>query len=89
MLPECFASRCESNPDHEERAALVCLATAACVASGRYTAVGEPVGGYFFLPPWSTWADWARTELNVQRHADTAVTVWIDGVAFPNGKTLP
>jgi hypothetical protein len=89
VLPECFASRCEINPDHEERAALICLATAACVASGRYTAVGEPVGGYFFLPPWSTWADWARTELNVQRHADTTVTVWIDGVAFPNGKKLP
>ena len=70
VLPESFASYCERNRDHEERAALICLATAASVATGRYTAVGEPIGGYFFLPPWPLWADWARTELDAQRRID-------------------
>jgi hypothetical protein len=89
VLPELFAPQCENNPDHEERAALVCLATAASVAAGRYTAVGEPIGGYFFLPPWPLWADWSRRELDKQRHLDAQISVWIDGVAFSAGKALP
>lgn len=89
VLPEPVASRCENNQDHEERAALVCLLTAASVAAGRYTAVGEPTGGYFFLPPWSLWADWAQTELNKQRCADASIAVWIDGVAFRDSQKLP
>jgi len=88
-LPESFASYCERNRDHEERAALVCLATAASAATGRYTAVGEPAGGYFFLPPWPLWADWARTELVTQRRKDRSISVWIDGVPFLAAKALP
>jgi hypothetical protein len=52
--------------DHEERAALVCLMTAACVADGSYSAVGDDAGGWFFLPPWSMWADWAKDEADRQ-----------------------
>ena len=40
-----------ANQHHDERAALVCLMTAACVYAGRYTAIGEAHGGYFFMPP--------------------------------------
>lgn len=52
--------------DHEERAALVCLMTAACVACNTFTAVGDESGGWFFLPPWSAWADWAKEETDRQ-----------------------
>lgn len=89
LVPQAVALRCEGNTHHEERAALVCLLTAAAVAAGRYTAVGESTGGYFFLPPWALWADWAQTELNRQRRADPSIAVWIAGVAFPSGTTLP
>jgi predicted RNase H-like nuclease len=89
VLPELFASRCEKNHDHEERAALVCLATAASVAAGRYTAVGDPIGGYFFLPPWSLWADWARQEVDKQRQKDAQISIWIDGASFGAGAVLP
>lgn len=89
VLPELFASQCEKNRDHEERAALVCLATAASVAAGRYTAVGDPIGGYFFLPPWSLWADWARKETDKQRHLDAQISGWIDGTSFGAGEALP
>ena len=89
VLPEDFPSHCDRNHDHEERAALICLTTAASVVKGRYTAVGEPLGGYFFLPPWSLWADWARTELDTQRSIDASIAVWIDGVAFSTEEALP
>ncbi len=89
VLPELYRSQCENNRDHEERAALVCLATAASVAAGRYTAVGDPMGGYFFLPPWPLWADWSRRELDKQRHVDVQISVWIDGVSFSAGRDLP
>jgi hypothetical protein len=51
VLPKTFDTMCQTTRDHEHRAALVCLATAACVAAGRYTAVGDKDGGCFFLPP--------------------------------------
>ena len=42
----------DRNKQHDQRAALVCLLTAASVFSGHYTAVGNEAGGYFFLPSW-------------------------------------
>jgi hypothetical protein len=36
---------CASNEHHDERAALVCLLTAAGLAAGRYSAVGDTVAG--------------------------------------------
>jgi hypothetical protein len=72
----------KSNQNHDQKAALICLLTAAAVAAGRYTAVGDPEGGYFFLPPWEIWAQWARQELETQRRRVASVDVWIDGVRF-------
>jgi hypothetical protein len=49
------------------------------VALGRYVAVGEPKGGYLFMPPWSEWADWAKREIIRQRELRPALEVWVDG----------
>jgi len=68
-----------TNRDHEERAALVCLLTAATVAAGKYTAVGDPHGGYIFLPSMRLWAPWARLELVRQYERLEGAEVWIDG----------
>jgi hypothetical protein len=80
---------CKTNSHHEERAALVCLLTAASVASGKYVAVGERLGGYFFMPPLIFWSAWAREELERQRQKFPAVDVWIDGVSFTSMDALP
>lgn len=53
----------EKEDDHEKRAALVCLLTALPVTRECYTAVGDEAGGWFFLPPWSAWAEWAKEEV--------------------------
>jgi hypothetical protein len=64
------------NTQHDERAALICALTAVCVRRGRYTAVGDPEGGWFFLPPWDLWEEWARRGI-----AKFDVDVWHDGAA--------
>jgi hypothetical protein len=69
----------KSNNNHDQKAALICLLTAAAVVAGRYTAVGDAEGGYFFLPPWELWAPWARKELETQQGRLASVEVWIDG----------
>ncbi len=79
----------QSNRDHEERAALVCLLTAASVATGQYTAVGNKQGGYFFLPPWDSWAEWARNELIKQKGRTGSIEVWINGEQFGPLDSLP
>jgi len=58
-----FLARLHKETHHERRAALVCLLTAACAYTGRTTVVGDPVGGWFWLPPRSIWAPWALTGL--------------------------
>jgi hypothetical protein len=70
---------CERNAQHDQRAALVCLLTAAGVLAGRYTAVGDTLGGWIFLPPWPAWAGWAREELERARRRQPGLDVWIDG----------
>lgn len=87
-LPAILAA-IEANRDHEERAALVCLLTAAGVVVGRYTAVGDDEGGYFFLPPFALWEDWARDELETQRKRNWSVHVWINGECFGASDNLP
>jgi Protein of unknown function (DUF429) len=82
-------SSIETNTDHDQRAALVCLLTAAGVAAGRYTAVGNQQGGYFFLPPWNSWAVWPQEEIEVQRHRVDSLEVWIDGRQFKPDEPLP
>jgi len=80
------------NAQHDERAALVCVLTAACVFDGRYVAVGDDIGGYFFLPPWEIWSDWAKDALRLNcqdRRLPRPVEVWINGTCFNVGHQLP
>ncbi|WP_127585495.1 hypothetical protein [Paenibacillus koleovorans] len=72
--------------DHEERAALVCGLMAMCIHEGRYVAVGEPRGGYLFLPPFALWHPWAvralqaNIRLLLAEEPEAAIEVWSDGV---------
>ena len=59
-----LVSRLSRTSNHDERAALICLLTALCVASGRFVKVGDPKTGWFFLPPEALWEDWARKGLD-------------------------
>jgi predicted nuclease with RNAse H fold len=88
---ETFWRAIEDNSHHDERAALVCALTALCVLRGTYVAVGEPSGGYFFLPPWETWAEWARTAVNqnrIDRRLPAPVEIWISGNRFTTERAL-
>jgi hypothetical protein len=59
-LPDKVWRRLRSERDHELRAALICLLTAALAARGTATLIGEPTGGWFWLPPWPLWQAWAK-----------------------------
>jgi len=50
--------------DHEKRAALVCLLTAACAITSKSTFVGDDSGGWFCLPPIQLWAAWATDAIS-------------------------
>jgi hypothetical protein len=52
--------RFDEERHHERQAALVCILTALLTARGQFTAVGDTEGGWFFLPPWRCWKEWAR-----------------------------
>ena len=52
--------RLRSETDHELRAVLICLLTAALVAEGAAAIIGEAEGGWFWLPPWLLWEPWAK-----------------------------
>jgi len=39
------------------------LLTGLLTAHGRFTAIGDVHGGWFFLPPWSCWKKWARNAI--------------------------
>jgi len=52
--------RLRTEKDHERRAALICLLTAALAAEGTAAIVGESTGGWFWLLPMSLWQSWAR-----------------------------
>lgn len=45
--------------DHELRAALVCLFTAALADCDQAIMAGDPDGGWFWLPPLALWEPWA------------------------------
>jgi len=63
QLPQEIATRCEAEKNHDVRAALVCMLTAAFAANGTVVAVGREVDGYFFLPPAELWETWARESI--------------------------
>lgn len=75
--------------NHDQRAALICLFTAAGVAAGKFTAVGSKPGGYFFLPPWEAWDSWAQNELKLHRHRMDHLEVWIDAEQLDLSMPLP
>jgi predicted nuclease with RNAse H fold len=66
-LPVDIATRCETEKDHDIRAALICLLTAAFAADGTAVAIGQEIDGYFNLPPTSLWAEWAKNALATAR----------------------
>ena len=77
---------------HDELAALVCAVTAVCAHVGKYVAVGDTQGGYFFLPPWPLWKSWAKQALVLCWQAQGihgVVDVWIDGTRHPSDALLP
>jgi len=59
-LPKKLRPRFIKEKDHECRAALICLLTAALASNGRAAPIGDEAGGYFFLPPLNLWNPWAR-----------------------------
>jgi hypothetical protein len=61
--PDALWARLRAETDHELRAAFICLLTAAFAAQGTATIVGERTGGWFWLPSWSAWQDWAKQGL--------------------------
>ena len=58
-LPSAVRGALEGDRHHERRAALICLLTAACAATGTVTTVGDDAGGWLWLPPRELWASWA------------------------------
>ena len=62
-MPDEFWVRLRAEKDHELRAALICLLTAALAPQGTATIVGERAGGWFWLPQWSLWQPWAKQGL--------------------------
>ena len=58
-LPAEVWRRLSSETDHELQAALICLLTAALAAQGTAAIIGEPSGGWYWLPPWSLGQQWA------------------------------
>ena len=62
---------CVFEADHELRAALICLLTAALAEKGTAAIICETEGGWFWLPPWSGEA--FRGTLNSQSRASQDV----------------
>jgi hypothetical protein len=55
-----FGDKCHQTNHHEHQAAIVCILTGLLVARNQFVAVGDAQGGWFFLPPWSCWKEWAQ-----------------------------
>ena len=62
-LPDVVWRRLRSETDHDLRAAIICLLTAALADKGMAAVIGESEGGWFWLPPWSLWEPWAKEGL--------------------------
>lgn len=63
-LPERFWAEVRRNRDHEIRAALICLLTAALRAAKIALPIGDDLSGWFWLPPLRIWQPWARSGLD-------------------------
>jgi hypothetical protein len=84
-LPEVVWQRLRSETDHELRAALVCLLTAALAEKGTATIIGETEGGWFWLPPWSLWHPWAKEGLET---ATNRMALKINSLLEPTGHSF-
>ena len=82
-LPDVVWHRLRSETDHELRAALICLLTAALASKGTTAIIGEAEGGWFWLPPWSLWEPWATRGLESAAKKDGL------SVGFRSGPTTP
>lgn len=58
-IPDDVYIRAEQETDHELRAALICLLTAALAAESTALRVGCSDEGWFWLPPLKLWEPWA------------------------------
>lgn len=58
-----FGEKFKQTNHHEHQAAIVCILTGLLVARNQFVAIGDARGGWFFLPPWSYWKEWARADL--------------------------
>jgi hypothetical protein len=76
-LPDLVWNRLRSETNHELRAALICLLTAALASKGTAAIIGEAEGGWFWLPPWSLWQPWATKglEIDSKKMASKVTTV--------------
>ena len=63
-LPSAVWRHLRTETDHEQRAALVCLLTAAFAAQDTAKIVGDAEGGWFWLPPLPLWQGWASEGLS-------------------------
>lgn len=75
-LDDGLSDRFASEGDHDIRAALVCLLTAGFANQGSAMVVGDPVGGWFWLPPTHLWEPWAaealqKNEVTLSRKAQS------------------
>ena len=66
--------------DHDIRMALVCMTAAGFVRARLASSVGDPVGGWFWMPPPDLWAAWAREgvkhNIEVRRQEGHQGLVW-------------
>jgi hypothetical protein len=61
-----FLDQATRNGDHDIRAALICLLTAGFAAIEAAAVVGDPMHGWFWLPPMKFWQPWASKALRRQ-----------------------
>ena len=65
ILPDVVYDRLKIETDHELRAALICLLTAALACGDRVVLAGSEEGGWFWLPPMEMWEPWAVEAVRV------------------------
>ena len=78
-FPDVVWQGLRSETDHELRAALICLLTAALADKGTAAIIGEGEGGWFWLPPYSLWQPWAKEGLDsAEKRMALKVTTFLD-----------
>jgi len=88
-LPDEVWCRLRFETDHELRAALICLLTAALAAQGTATIVGEPEGGWFWLPPWLAWRPWAKQGFERAARAMAVKGQFLEGCSLRQDQVKP